>query len=332
MTTTRGKGTAVRAAKAAQARASAHKMESAGTQEGPKPKAFKVAIAVLIVAFLVAVQQWSIPTEPKTNQWARFGDRTWLEDDTKHGMKAKTDLIERPIVERVYNNHDATCYTQGLFYHNKFLYESCGHYGRSRLRQVDLETGATIQEAWIEKSLFAEGIERVENDILLLTWREKKLLRFDLETFKLKNTYSFNTHTGQGWGIASNGTILVVTDGSEWLHFWDIETLQEISRLRVFEGDRPVRLLNEIEFVSRYEIIANVYYQEQLVRIDTRTGEVRDWVDLRGVLHSHGDPSGDPEVMNGIAYEPGILTEDGKSRLFVTGKRWKSLFQILVPF
>ncbi|GBG24298.1 Glutamine cyclotransferase, putative [Hondaea fermentalgiana] len=268
--------------------------------------------------------------------WKSFGDRVWLADEEMHRKLAaqmNSDMSERPHIERVLNNHDATCYTQGMFLVNKTLmYESCGGYGASRLRVLDLETGISIRETKIPKELFAEGIERVGNEILMLTWKEKKLLTFDLETLAPKDEYSFRTTTGQGWGIASNGTTLVVTDGSAWLHFWEPGTLRELYRLPVMDGTRPVRFLNEIEFVSRYEIVANVYFQERLARIDTRTGEVRDWVDLSGVLSTYGDPTGDPEVMNGVAYESGILTDDGHSRLYVTGKRWKSLFQILVPF
>ena len=34
--------------------------------------------------------------------------------------------------------HQRTAYTQGLFFHEGVLYESCGEYGKSRLRTVDL--------------------------------------------------------------------------------------------------------------------------------------------------------------------------------------------------
>src|SRR5208282_6534812 len=37
--------------------------------------------------------------------------------------------------------HDADDFTEGLVYHNGFLYESSGLYGNSSLRRVDLDTG-----------------------------------------------------------------------------------------------------------------------------------------------------------------------------------------------
>jgi len=41
----------------------------------------------------------------------------------------------------------------------------------------------------------------------------------------------------------------------------------------------------------------------------------------QGVLARHGDPSGDPEVMNGIAFD------DNTQELYFSGKRWKTMFK-----
>jgi glutamine cyclotransferase len=37
--------------------------------------------------------------------------------------------------------HDPAAFTQGLIYHEGYLYESTGLYGQSSLRKVELETG-----------------------------------------------------------------------------------------------------------------------------------------------------------------------------------------------
>ena len=41
--------------------------------------------------------------------------------------------------------HDRAAYTQGLFFHNGELYESCGQYGESAFRKVDLKTGKDLR-------------------------------------------------------------------------------------------------------------------------------------------------------------------------------------------
>src|SRR3954467_7590925 len=42
--------------------------------------------------------------------------------------------------------HDPKAFTEGLFYHDGFLYESTGEEGRSSLRKVELTTGKVVQK------------------------------------------------------------------------------------------------------------------------------------------------------------------------------------------
>lgn len=59
------------------------------------------------------------------------------------------------------------------------------------------------------------------------------MLKCSLEDFSLLETYTYKTHTGEGWGITSLGKDLAVTDGSEYLYIWDGETFAEKRRFRV---------------------------------------------------------------------------------------------------
>jgi glutaminyl-peptide cyclotransferase len=54
--------------------------------------------------------------------------------------------------------HDDHAYTQGLIFHNGYLYESTGLYGRSSLRKVKLETGEVAQQRSVAPAYFAEGL------------------------------------------------------------------------------------------------------------------------------------------------------------------------------
>jgi len=227
-------------------------------------------------------------------------------------------------VELVHNNRDPSCYTQGLVIHGGFMYESCGMYGKSRLRKLEIDSGAVLKEVMAPKHVFAEGIEVMDDSsrILMLTWREKLLLEYDLHTLELSEMYSFRTTTGQGWGISSNGDVVVVTDGSSFLHFWDPKDMRELQKKEVTTNDgTPLTFLNEIEFVSEHELLANIWFKEIVARIDIRTGKVLGFHRFDSVLKRLGDNSGDPEVMNGIAFENTTKT------IYFTGKRWKSLFK-----
>src|SRR5262249_31953657 len=50
--------------------------------------------------------------------------------------------------------HDPAAFTQGLVYHDGFLYESTGLNGRSSLRKVRLETGEVVQRVDLAQEFF----------------------------------------------------------------------------------------------------------------------------------------------------------------------------------
>jgi len=112
-----------------------------------------------------------------------------------------------------------------------------------------------------------------------------------------------------------------MSDGSERLRMLDPTTFAEVRRLHVMDGDYPVRNLNELEYVKG-EIFANIWQTDYVVRIAPASGRVTAYIDLRGLLTPAERANTD--VLNGIAYD------EGRDRLFVTGKLWPKLFEIKV--
>jgi glutamine cyclotransferase len=114
-----------------------------------------------------------------------------------------------------------------------------------------------------------------------------------------------------------------MSDGTPVLRFLDPATFKVVRTLAVSEGGRPVKELNELEYIHG-EIYANVWQTDRIARISPATGEVIGWIDLSGLLGD--EPRDGNAVLNGIAYD------DKNDRLFVTGKLWPKLFEIkLVP-
>ena len=113
-----------------------------------------------------------------------------------------------------------------------------------------------------------------------------------------------------------------MSDGTANLRFLDPGTFEEVRQIEVY-GDRPVTMLNELEYING-RIYANIWMEETIVIINPQTGYAEGWIDLSNLRNPDDqDPS---DVLNGIAYDE---TDD---RLFVTGKRWSQLFEIqLVP-
>jgi len=217
--------------------------------------------------------------------------------------------------------HDRSAFTQGLVFEDGFLYEGTGLYGRSTLRKVDLESGEVLRLHELPDHFFGEGVTIFGDRIIQLTWRSNVGFVYDKSTFQLVNTFTYPT---EGWGITHDGQRLIMSDGTSTLYFWDPLTFEEIGRIEVFDESGPVNMLNELEYVNG-KVYANVWLTERVAIISPETGQVVSWVDLQGLLTPE-DLSEPVDVLNGIAYDA------RNDRLFVTGKLWPKLFEIvLVP-
>ena len=81
-------------------------------------------------------------------------------------------------------------FTQGLAYHDGFLYEGTGLNGQSSLRKVRLETGEVVQRVELAQQFFGEGITPIKNEIVQLTWQSHIGFVYRLSDFR--------------WGVARN--------------------------------------------------------------------------------------------------------------------------------
>jgi glutamine cyclotransferase len=213
--------------------------------------------------------------------------------------------------------HDPEAFTQGLVFNNGVLLESTGLNGFSSLRRVDLATGRVLKRIDVPNEFFAEGIAVHNGLVFQLTWTSNKAFVYDLESFNLLKEAHYE---GEGWGLASDGESLIMSDGTNQLRFLDPATFQVRRTIEVFNFGAPVVNLNELEYIEG-EIFANVWQTDRIARIDPASGRVLGWIDLRGLL-APGERGGHDDVLNGIAYDP------RRRRLFVTGKRWPKLFEI----
>jgi glutaminyl-peptide cyclotransferase len=224
------------------------------------------------------------------------------------------------MIERVYP-HDPGAFTEGLFYRDGFLYESTGLEGQSDIRKVRLADGAVVRRVAIPAHMFGEGIIDWKGQIVSLTWRSGIGFRWSLDGFRRLGTFRY---AGEGWGMTRNAHELVMSDGTPTLRFLDPATLAVRRRLEVTAEGRPLRDINELEWVKG-EILANIWQTDLIARIDPASGVVKGWIDLTGLRAKAATPGVD-SVANGIAYDA------ARDRLFVTGKNWHSLFEIrLVP-
>ena len=214
--------------------------------------------------------------------------------------------------------HDKTAFTEGLFWHDGYLYESTGLEGRSFIRKEVLETGKVLQSRTVPSQYFGEGIVAWKDRLIELTWRSHVGFVYDLKTLA---PFSSFPYPGEGWALTHDDKRLIMSDGTSELRFLDPDTLQEIGRVTVTDGGKPVVDINELEYVKG-EVLANIWHTNRMARIDPASGHVTGWIDLTGLLKPSEVTDPLDGVLNGIAYD---AKDD---RLFVTGKLWPKLFEI----
>ncbi len=214
--------------------------------------------------------------------------------------------------------HDPGAFTEGLFYLNGALYESTGLEGQSFIRKVDLDTGKVLQQRALDAQYFGEGIVAWQGKLMELTWKHEIGFVYDLNTFERKSTFRYQ---GEGWALTHDDRRIIMSDGTPELRFLDPVTLKETGRLTVTEDGKPVFNLNELEWVKG-EILANIWQQNRVARIDPKSGRVLGWIDLTSMAAVEASRGRPVDVLNGIAYDA------GRDRLFVTGKLWSGLYEI----
>lgn len=213
--------------------------------------------------------------------------------------------------------HNIEAFTQGLVFHEGYLYEGTGKNGRSSLSKINLEDGAVLMSKNLSQRYFGEGIEIVGDKIYQLTWQSHLVFVHDKTSFE---SISSHYNASQGWGLAYDGEHLILSDGSANLQFMDPETFAPQRKLEVRLAGNAINQLNELEYIDG-EIWANVWQTDFILRIDPQSGEVNSIIDLSG-LAAQTELGSSEAVLNGIAWDA-----EGE-RLFVTGKHWAHLFEI----
>ncbi|MCY3864225.1 MAG: glutaminyl-peptide cyclotransferase [Chloroflexi bacterium] len=226
-----------------------------------------------------------------------------------------------PQVRNVYP-HDAGAFTQGLIWEDGFLYESTGLWGESTLRRVDLDSGESQEVMALADDYFAEGLERVGDQLIQLTWRAGLAFVYDYPSLQRAFTLEYE---GEGWGLCYDDRYLFMSDGTSFLSVRDPLTFELIFRGAVTLDGRiiPPQLLNELECVGDH-IYGNAWNTDYIFQIDKSTGEITALIDASALLtDAERAELSSGSVLNGIAWNPESET------FYITGKNWPKLFEVI---
>lgn len=213
--------------------------------------------------------------------------------------------------------HDPAAYTQGLVYEDGQLYESTGLLGQSQVRRVNRNTGVVEAAVSLPADRFGEGLALLDGRLYQLTWKSGVGYVYDAADLTPLDSFAY---AGEGWGLATDGTLLIMSDGTAALRFLDPATFAVVREVTVQEAGSPLSQLNELEYVDGV-LFANVYPTDWIVRIDAQSGAVLEWIDLSGLWPVDDRPPG-TDVLNGIAWDAST------GHLLVTGKRWPWMYEL----
>ena len=215
--------------------------------------------------------------------------------------------------------HDSNAFTQGLEFFGERLFESTGLYGNSSIREVDLQSGSTIDLVMLDTDMFGEGLTFLdENHILQLTWKSEEALIWELDPLRIKDSWKYE---GQGWGVCllDDGR-LAMSNGSSSLSFRDPKTFEVINPIEVTLDGVKVEKLNELECDDQ-TIWSNIWQTDRIIGINPSTGHVTHVLDASNLpLNKESLPS--DAVLNGIAQIP------GSENFLITGKLWPKIFEV----
>ena len=252
-------------------------------------------------------------------------------DKPKDKKKVDTSTIvevpETPIISYTLVNtypHDLNAFTEGFLFHEGKLFESTGApenlpQTKSLFGIVDLKNGKIDTKVEIDKSIyFGEGISILNNKIYQLTYKNQTAFVYDAKTYKPIGKYSYQNR--EGWGLTNDGKNLIMSDGSNYLTYFD-QNFNATKTLDVSENGYAVDYLNELEYINGF-IYANIYQSHEIVKIDPSTGNVVGKLDLTSLFQTSKTKDINSLETNGIAYD------SISDKILVTGKMWPSMYEI----
>ena len=108
------------------------------------------------------------------------------------------------------------------------LIQSAGLYAGSEIQLLSIDfkqnTSKITNGTSLGGQIFGEGCTKVKDSIYQLTYRERKMFKYNLSDLKLNSTLYMQQGTNEGWGLCYDGQYLYQTDGTDKVFKTDPDT------------------------------------------------------------------------------------------------------------
>ena len=213
--------------------------------------------------------------------------------------------------------HDPKAFTQGIAIHEGIVYESTGGED-SWIATVEVDRGIYDRKVTLNPNYFGEGITILNNKVYQLTWKSGTGFIYDLESFEELGRF---TYEFEGWGITTDGTDLIISDGTDKLHFMDTASFEIKKTIPIRKKGSKVNRLNELEFINGY-VYANQWETNNIIKIDLNKDAVVQEINFDQLVQSIKRESEEANVLNGIGYDAAT------GHVLITGKLWPKSYVI----
>jgi glutaminyl-peptide cyclotransferase len=264
----------------------------------------------VVLYFILFTFFISCSSDPKTNQIETVTPKT----------EELVPSINFEVLKKI--PHDINSFTEGLLFHNGELYESTGSpenlpQTKSVIGIIDSASGKINTKVDLGRKYFGEGITILDDKIYQLTYKNQIGFVYNAKTYKQVGQFGYKNR--EGWGMTTDGTSLIMSDGTNVLTYIDPVTLKPIKTINVTNAGYAEDFLNELEFIDGF-IYANIWTKNYVVKIDSNSGKVVGILDFSTLSDEARNKNPEADVLNGIAYDP--LTKN----VYVTGKMFPFVF------
>ena len=231
-----------------------------------------------------------VPAEEETNE-AETNEQVVDAEANEGELAVGTISTAYTVLEQ--DAHDNMSFTQGISYcSDGKIYETTGLYGQSKVRRINPDTFEVEKSIDTPREFFGEGstcfIGRDGREYLIeITWRERRGFVYEVPSLEVLHSFDYTTTapSHQGWGITYDprNHELIVSDGSEFLYFWDVENFDTQRKVEVTRFDGSIQTqINELEFMDGL-VCYNIWHNDDIICADPETGksvrEYGEWSD-----------------------------------------------------